>query len=102
MYYKVTLKNLMIDGLVLGLVAFSILKSKYAAPADIGLTEFYWMLLAGGVFLIRWAYLAWSCFYGKNADKSPTLLFKIHKAWITFGAVATFVAYFAIIFIFLL
>jgi hypothetical protein len=102
MFYKLTLKNLMIDGLVIGLVAFSILKSKYAAPADIGLTEFYWMLLAAGVFLIRWAYLAWSYFYGENANKNPGLLFKIHKVWVTFGAVVSFVLYFIIIFIFLL
>lgn len=100
MFYKVTPKNLLIDGLVLGLVAFSILKSRYAAPADIGFTEFYWMLLAVGVFLIRWAYLAWSYFYDENANKNPSLLFKIHKAWVTFCAVASFVMYFIFIFLF--
>ena len=98
MFYKLTLKNLMIDGLVIGLVAFSILKSKYAAPADIGLTEFYWMLLAAGIFLIRWAYLAWSCFYGKSANKNPSLVLKIQKILMTFGAVVGLIAYFALIF----
>ena len=92
----------MIDGLVLGLVAYSILKSKYAAPADIGLTEFYWMVLAAGFFLVRWAYLAWSYFYGENANKNPSLLFKIHRAWVTFGGVCAFATYFVIIFVFLL
>ena len=50
--------------------------------------------------MFRWAYLAWSYFYDENANKNPSLLFKIHKAWVTFGAVAAFVTYFAIIFIF--
>ena len=101
-FYKLTPKNLMIDGLVIGLVAFSILKSKYAAPADIGLTEFYWMLLTAGVFLIRWAYLAWSCFYGKSANNNRNLIFKIQKVLMTCGAVVGLVAYFVFIFIFFL
>jgi hypothetical protein len=102
MFYKFTPKNLMIDGLVIGLCVFSIFKGRSVSEGNLGLTEFYWMLLAGGVFLVRWAYLAWSYFYGESASNNPSLLFKIHKVWVTFGAVAAFVMYFAIIFIFLL
>jgi predicted membrane channel-forming protein YqfA (hemolysin III family) len=96
-FYKITPKNLVIDGLVLGLVFFSIHKGRSAPEGNAGLTEFYWMVLAGGVFLVRWSY-----FYGENANKKPSLLFKIHRAWVTFCAVASFVAYFIFIFIFLL
>ena len=57
-FYKLTLKNLMIDCLVIGIVAFSIHKGRSVPEGNIGLTEFYWMVLAVGVFLVRWAYLA--------------------------------------------
>jgi len=111
MFYKVTPKNLLIDGLVLGLIAYSIYNARTVAKASIakasidgstiGLPEAYWITLAGGVFLVRWSYLAWSYFYGEHANKNPSLLFKFHKAWVTFGAVASFVAYFIINFNFL-
>ena len=74
----------MIDSLVIGLCAFSLYNAKTVARASsdgssIGLPEAYLITLAGGVFLVRWAYLAWSYFYGGNANKNPSLLFKIHK-----------------------
>ena len=43
-------------------------------------------------------YLGWVYFYGTNANKNFSLLFKIHKVWVTFGAVTALVAYFVIIF----
>jgi len=103
MFYKVTPKNLMIDSLVIGLGAFSLYNAKTLAKTSIdgstiGLPEAYWITLAGGVFLVRWSYLAWSYFYGEHANKNPSLLFKFHKAWVTFGAVASFVVYFIFIF----
>ena len=106
MFYKITPKNLVIDSLVLGLCAFSIYNARTVAKASIdgksiGLTEAYWITLAVGVFLVRWAYLAWSYFYGENGNKNPSLLFKIHKVWVTFGAVAAFVMYFIFIYYFL-
>jgi hypothetical protein len=63
MFYKFTLKNLTIDGLVLGLGAFSLYNARTVAKASIdgssiGLAEFYWIILASGIFLIRWAFLA--------------------------------------------
>jgi len=99
--YKFTPKNLMIDGLVVGLVVFSIHKGRSVPEGNAGLVEFYWMVLAGGVFLIRWAYLAWSYFYGENVNKNPSLFFKIHKVWVTFCTVAAFVMYFIFIYYFL-
>ena len=102
MFYKFTPKNLIIDGLVLGLCAFSLYSARTVAKTsiegNIGLTEVYWITLAGGVFLVRWAYLGWSYFYGKNANKNLSLLFKIHKVWVTFIGIASFVAYFIIVF----
>jgi len=92
----------MIDSLVIGLIFFSIHKGRSIPEGNTGLAEFYWMLLAGGVFLIRWAYLAWSCFYGENVNKNPSLLFKTQKVLMTCGAVVGLVAYFIFIFIFLL
>jgi len=102
MFYKFTPKNLTIDGLVVGLVFFSIYKARAMPEGSSGLIEFYWMLLAGGIFLIRWAYLAWSCFYGKSSNKNPSLVFKIQKVLMTCGAVVGLVAYFALILIFFL
>jgi hypothetical protein len=60
MFYKVTPKNLPIDGLVLGLIAYSIYNARTVAKASIdgstiGLPEAYWITLAGGVFLVRWS-----------------------------------------------
>jgi hypothetical protein len=106
MFYKFSLKHLMIDGLVLGLGAFSLYNARTVAKASldgstIGLPEAYWITLACGVFLVRWAYLAWSYFYGESASNNPSLLFKIHKVWVTFGAVVSFIAYFAFIIFFL-
>ena len=93
----------MIDSLVISSGVFSIYNARTVAKASldgksIGLPEVYWITLAGGIFLVRWAYLAWPYFYGENANKNPSLLFKIHKVWVTFGAVVTFVLYFIIIF----
>ena len=101
MFYKVTRKNLVIDGLVLGLVTFSVLKSHFTAPTEIGFAEFYWMVLAAGVFLVRWAYLSWSYFYSENANKIPGVLFKVCKVWVTFIGVISIIAYFVFIFFFL-
>lgn len=99
MFYKFTLRNLIIDSLVIGLCAFSIYNARAVAKTSIdgnsiGLIEGYWIMLAGGVFLVRWAYLGWSYFYGNNANPNPSVLFRVHKAWVTFCAVTAFVVYF--------
>ena len=101
-FYKFTLKNLMIDGLIIGLWVFTLLRLKYASPADMGMSELYWFVLVFGIVLIRWAYLAWSCFYGEYANKNPSILFKIQKVLMTCGAVVGLAVYFIFIFIFLL
>jgi hypothetical protein len=104
MFYKFTLKNLMIDSLVIGLGAFSLYSARTVAKASIdgstiGLAEAYLITLAGGIFLVRWSYLAWSYFYGENANKKPSLLFKVHKGWVTFCSVIAFIMYFGFIYI---
>ena len=102
MFYKLSIKNLTVDVLILSLCAFSIFNARVVANSsvvgNIGLEEVFWITIAAGVFLARWAYLGWSYFYGENARKSSSPIFKIHRAWVTFGAVVTFIVYFVIVF----
>ena len=103
MSYKFFPKNRYIDGLILGLcAAFFLFIEMYASPVKMGTSEHYWLLLIFGIVLIRVTYLAWSKFYGKNADKNPSTLFKIRKALVTFCGVAGLVLYFIYIFNFAL
>jgi hypothetical protein len=105
MFYKVTPKNLAIDGLVIGLCFFSIYKARVGLEGSIGALEgdtkpaaFYWMVLAAGVFLIRLAYLGGIYFYGENANKNLSLFLKIHKYFTTCVWVVVFVMYLVILF----
>ena len=88
----------MIDGLIIGLWVVTFLQLKYVPPAYSKALGIFWIMPMFGIVLVRLSYLSCSYFYGKSANQNPSLLFKIHRAWVTFAALVAFILFFMLYF----
>ena len=52
-FYKFTLKNLMIDGLIIGLWVVTFLQLKYVPPAYSKALGIFWIMPMFGIVLVR-------------------------------------------------